>query len=162
MFGLQRRVTTRRLGVGWRKLEFSSGRTNLEGAFKVKQQITVELTRPYIETITIETTEPFSDSADIASFAEQLALVVDYRRKARRKQKIRDNEAWFRTNIFPLWFEREAYIACQDAGNNDRRKEARRRLNAGTMELKAYNNFVHSLQGQYPDEDYMDNINIYN
>lgn len=163
MFELHRKsITTRRLGDGWRKLEVKSARAHLEGAFKVKHQITVELTRPYIETITIETTEPFSDSADIASFAEELALVVDYRRKARRKQKIRDNEALLRAKVLPLWFEREAYIARCNADNEDRRKEARRRLNAGEMELNTYNNLVRSMHAQYPDEDYIDNLHNYN
>ncbi|MGN0006892.1 MAG: hypothetical protein ACI35T_02215 [Alistipes sp.] len=159
---IKTQVTTRRLGDGWRKLNVNRCGTHLEGAFKVKHQITVELTHPYLETITIETTEPFADSSDIANFAEQLTLMVDYRRKARRKQKIRDNETLLRTKVLPLWFEREAYIARCSADNEDRRKEARRRLNAGEMELKAYNNLVRSIQRQYPDEDYMDNIRSYN
>ena len=104
-------ITTKRIGEGWRKLKVERGGTHLEGAFKTKQQITVELTFPFIETISIETTEPFADSDDLTSFAEELALVVEHRRKVRRKQKLVENKELLRTKILPQWFEREAFIA---------------------------------------------------
>ena len=163
MFGLHRKsITTKRIGEGWRKLKVERGGTHLEGAFKTKQQITVELTSPFIETITIETTEPFADSDDLASFAEELALVVEHRRKVRRKQKLVDNEELLCTKILPLWFEREAFIARNRAEKEDIRKQAKRELNAGKMELKEYNDLVRALRGRCDDDDFIDGLADYN
>ena len=162
MFGLHRKsITTKRIGDGWRKLKVERGGTHLEGAFKTKQQITIELTHPYLETITIETSEPFSDEHDLAHLTEELALMIDYRHRARRKQKIRDNEATFRTKILPLWFEREAFIARNRAEKEDIRKHAKRELNAGKMELKEYNDLVRALRGRCDDDDFIDGLQEY-
>ena len=163
MFGLHRKsISTKRIGEGWRKLKVERGGTHLEGAFKTKQQITVELTFPFIETITIETTEPFADSDDLASFAEELALVVDHRRKVRRKQKLVENKELLRTKILPLWFEREAFIARNRAEKEDIRKHAKRELNAGKMELNEYNDLVRALRGRCDDDDFIDGLADYN
>ena len=163
MFGLHRKsISTKRIGEGWRKLKVERGGTHLEGVFKTKQQIIVELTFPFIETITIETTEPFADSDDLASFAEQLALVVDHRRKVRRKQKLMDNKELLRTKILPLWFEREAFIARNRAEKEDIRKHAKRELNAGKMELNEYNDLVRALRGRCDDDDFIDELANYN
>ena len=163
MFGLHRKsISTKRIGDGWRKLRVERGGTHLEGAFKTKQQITVELTFPFIETITIETTEPFADSDDLASFAEELALVVDHRRKVRRKQKLVENKELLRTKILPLWFEREAFIARNRAEKEDIRKHAKRELNAGKMELNEYNDLVRALRGRCDDDDFIDGLAEYN
>ena len=163
MFGLHRKsISTKRIGEGWRKLKVESGGTRLEGAFKTKQQIIVELTYPFIETITIETTEPFADSDDLACFAEELALVVDHRRKVRRKQKLVDNKELLRTKILPLWFEREAFIARNRAEKEDIRKQARRELNAGKMEINEYNDLVRALRGRCDDDDFIDGLAEYN
>ena len=163
MFGLHRKsITTKRIGEGWRKLKVERGGTHLEGAFKTKQQITVELTFPFIETITIEATEPFADSDDLASFAEELALVVDHRRKVRRKQKLVENKELLRTKILPLWLEREAFIARNRAEKEDIRKQARRELNAGKMELNEYNDLVRALRGCCDDDDFIDGLADYN
>ena len=163
MFGLHRNsISTKRIGEGWRKLRVERGGTHLEGAFKTKQQIIVELTFPFIETITIETTEPFADSDDLASFAEELALVVDHRRKVRRKQKLVENKELLRTKILPLWFEREAFIARNRAEKEDIRKQARRDLNAGKMELNKYNDLVRALRGRCDDDDFIDGLADYN
>ena len=162
MFGLDKKsITTKRIGEGWRELKVERGCTHLEGAFKTKQQITVELTFPFTETITIETSEPFADSADLANFAEELALVVEHRRKARRKQKLIDNKELISTKILPLWFEREAFIARNNADKEDIRKEARRELNAGKIELKAYNDLVRALRGRSDDDDYIEGLADY-
>ena len=155
-------ITTKRIDDGWRKLKVERGGTHLEGAFKTKQQITVELTFPFIETITIETTEPFADSDDLASFAEELALVVEHRRKVRRKQKLVENKELLRTKILPQWFEREAFIARNNAEKEDIRKQARRELNAGRVELKEYNDLVRALRGRSDDDDYIDGLAEYN
>ena len=163
MFGLDRKsITTKRIGEGWRKLKVEKGGTLLEGTFKTKQQITVELTFPFIETITIETTEPFADSDDLASFAEELALVVEHRRKVRRKQKLVDNKESLRKKILPIWFEREAFIARNNAKKEDIRKQAKRELNAGKMELKEYNDLVRALRGRSDDDDFIDGLADYN
>ena len=163
MFGLHRKsISTKRIGEGWRKLKVERGGTHLEGAFKTKQQIIVELTFPFIETITIETSEPFADSADLASFAEELALVVDHRRKVRRKQKLVENKELLRTKILPLWFEREAFIARNRAEKEDIRKHAKRELNAGKMELNEYNDLVRALRGRCNDDDFIDGLAEYN
>lgn len=155
-------ITTKRIGEGWRKLKVERGGTHLEGAFKTKQQITVELTFPFIETISIETTEPFADSDDLASFAEELALVVEHRRKVRRKQKLVENKELLRTKILPQWFEREAFIARNNAEKEDIRKQARRELNAGKVELKEYNDLVRALKGRSDDDDFIDGLADYN
>ena len=157
----RKKITTRRLGDGWRKLEVERGGSRLEGAFKTKQQITVELTYPYIETITIETSSPLCDESDLSHLAEELALLIDYRHRAHRKQKIRDNEATFRTKILPLWFEREAFIARNRAEKEDIRKHAKRELNAGKMELKEYNDLVRALRGRCDDDDFIDGLADY-
>ena len=163
MFGLDRKtITTKRIGEGWRKLKVERGGTHLEGAFKTKQQITVELTFPFIETITIETTEPFADSDDLASFAEELALVVDHRRKVRRKQKLVNSKELLRTKILPLWFEREAFIARNRAEKEDIRKQARRDLNAGKIELNEYNDLMRALRGRCDDDDFIEGLADYN
>lgn len=163
MFGLHRKsITTKRVGEGWRKLKVERGGTHLEGAFKTKQQITVELTFPFIETISIETTEPFADSDDLASFAEELALVVEHRRKVRRKQKLVDNKELLCAKILPLWFEREAFIARNRAEKEDIRKQAKRELNAGKMKLKEYNDLVRALRGRCDDDDFIDGLADYN
>lgn len=163
MFGLHRKsITTKRIGDGWHKLKVERGGTHLEGAFKTKQQITVELTFPFIETITIETTEPFANSDDLTSFAEELALVVEHRRKVRRKQKLVDNKELLCTKILPLWFEREAFIARNRAEKEDIRKQARRDLNAGKMEPNEYNDLVRALQGRCDDDDFIDGLADYN
>ena len=163
MFGLHRNsISTKRIGEGWRKLKVERGGTHLEGAFKTKQQITVELTFPFIETITIETTEPFADSDDLASFAEELALVVEHRRKVRRKQKLVENKELLCTKILPLWFEREAFIARNRAEKEDIRKHAKRELNAGKMELNEYNDLVRALRGRCDDDDFIDGLADYN
>lgn len=155
-------ITTKRIGEGWRKLKVERGGTHLEGAFKTKQQITVELTFPFIETISIDTTEPFADSDDLASFAEELALVVEHRRKVRRKQKLVENKELLRTKILPQWFEREAFIARNNAEKEDIRKQARRELNAGKVELKEYNDLVRALKGRSDDDDFIDGLADYN
>jgi hypothetical protein len=155
-------ITTKRIGEGWRKLKVERGGTHLEGAFKTKQQITVELTFPFIETISIDTTEPFADSDDLASFAEELALVVEHRRKVRRKQKLVENKELLRTKILPQWFEREAFIARNNAEKEDIRKQARRELNAGKVELKEYNDLVRTLKGRSDDDDFIDGLADYN
>lgn len=157
----RKKITTHRLGDGWRKLKVERGGTRLEGAFKTKQQFTVELTYPYIETITIESSSPLCDESDLTHLAEELALLIDYRHKARRKQKIRDNEATFRTKILPLWFEREAFIARNRAEKEDIRKQAKRELNAGKMELKEYNDLVRALKGRCDDDDFIDGLQDY-
>lgn len=163
MFGLHRKsITTKRIGEGWRKLKVERDGTHLEGVFKTKQQITVELTFPFIETITIETTEPFADSDDLASFAEELALVVEHHRKVRRKQKLVDNKELLRTKILPIWFEREAFIARNRAEKEDIRKQAKRELNTGKMELKEYNDLVRALRGRCDDDDFIDGLADYN
>ena len=163
MFGLHRNsISTKRIGEGWRKFKVERGGTHLEGAFKTNQQITVELTFPFIETITIETAEPFADSDDLASFAEELALVVEHRRKVRHKQKLVDNKELLCTKILPLWFEREAFIARNNAEKEDIRKHAKRELNAGKMELKEYNDLVRALRGRCDDDDFIDGLADYN
>ena len=163
MFGLDRKtITTKRIGEGWRKLKVERGGTHLEGAFKTKQQITVELTFPFTDTITIETTEPFADSDDLANFAEELAIVLEHRKKVRRKQKLIKNKELLRTKILPLWFEREAFIARNKAEKEDIRKEARRELNAGKIELNEYNDLVRVLKGRCDDDDFIDGLADYN
>ena len=157
----RKKITTHRLGDGWQKLKVERGGTRLEGAFKTKQQFTVELTYPYIETITIESSSPLCDESDLTHLAEELALLIDYRHKARRKQKIRDNEATFRTKILPLWFEREAFIARNRAEKEDIRKQAKRELNADKMELKEYNDLVRALKGRCDDDDFIDGVEEY-
>ena len=163
MFGLDRKsITTKRIGEGWRKLKVERGGTHLEGVFKTKQQITVELTFPFTDTITIETTEPFADSDDLANFAEELAIVLEHRKKVRRKQKLIKNKELLRTKILPLWFEREAFIARNKAEKEDIRKEARRELNAGKIELNEYNDLVRVLKGRCDDDDFIDGLADYN
>ena len=163
MFGLDRKtITTKRIGEGWRKLKIERGGTHLEGAFKTKQQITVELTFPFADTITIETTEPFADSDDLANFAEELAIVLEHRKKVRRKQKLVENKELLRTKILPLWFEREAFIARNRAEKEDIRKQARRGLNAGKIELNEYNDLVRALMGRCDDDDFIDGLADYN
>ena len=163
MFGLNREsISTKRTSDGWHRLKVERGGTHLEGIFRTKQQITVELTFPFNESITIETTEPFADSNDLASFAEELAVVVDHRRKVIRKQKLIDNKELLRTNILPLWFEREAFIARNSAEKEDIRKAARRELNAGKMELKEYNALVCALRGRCDDDDFIGGLDDYN
>lgn len=163
MFGLDRKsIATKRIGEGWHKLKVEKGGTHLEGVFKTKQQITVELTFPFTDTITIETSEPFADSDDLANFAEELALVVDHRRKVRRKQKLVENKELLRTKILPLWFEREAFIARNRAEKEDIRKHAKRELNAGKMELNEYNDLVRALRGRCDDDDFIDGLAEYN
>ena len=134
MFGLNREsISTKRICDGWRELKVERCGVRLEGSFKTKQQITVELTFPFVESITIETTEPFADPTDLANFAEELALVVEHRRRVRRKQKLVDNKELLHTKILPLWFEREAYRAIDEANAQDIRKEARRQLRRGEI-----------------------------
>ena len=134
MLGLNREsISTKRICDGWRELNVERCGVRLEGSFKTKQQITVELTYPFVESITIETTEPFSDSTDLANFAEELALVVEHRRRVRRKQKLVDNKELLRTKILPLWFEREEY-----------------------------NDLVRALRGQSDDDDFIDGLAEYN
>lgn len=158
----EKSISTQRTSDGWHRLKVERGGTHLEGIFRTKQQITVELTFPFNESITIETTEPFADSNDLASFAEELAVVVDHRRKVLRKQKLIDNKELLRTNILPLWFEREAFIARNSAEKEDIRKAARRELNAGKMELKEYNALVCALRGRCDDDDFISGLDDYN
>ena len=163
MFGLNREsISTKRICDGWRELKVERCGVRLEGSFKTKQQITVELTFPFNESITIETTEPFADSNDLASFAEELALVVEHRRRVRRKQKLVDNKELLHTKILPLWFEREAFVARNSAEKEDIRKAARRELNAGKMELKEYNALVCALRGRCDDDDFIGGLDDYN
>lgn len=163
MFGLNREsISTKRICDGWRELKVERCGVRLEGSFKTKQQITVELTFPFNESITIETTEPFADSNDLASFAEELVLVVEHRRRVRRKQKLVDNKELLRTKILPLWFEREAFVARNSAEKEDIRKAARRELNAGKMELKEYNALVCALRGRCDDDDFIGGLDDYN
>ena len=163
MFGLNREsISTKRICDGWRELKVERCGVRLEGSFKTKQQITVELTFPFVESITIETTEPFADPTDLANFAEELALVVEHRRRVRRKQKLVDNKELLRTKILPLWFEREAFVARNSAEKEDIRKAARRELNAGKMELKEYNALVCALRGRCDDDDFIGGLDDYN
>lgn len=163
MFGLDKKsITTKRIGEGWRELKVERGCTHLEGAFKTKQEITVELTFPFTDTITIETTELFTDSDDLANFAEELAIVLEHRKKVRRKQKLIKNKELICTKIIPLWLEREAFVARNIAEKEDIRKEARRELNTGKIELNEYNDLVRALKGQCDDDDFIDGLADYN
>lgn len=163
MFGLNREsISTKRICDGWRELKVERCGVRLEGSFKTKQQITVELTFPFVESITIETTESFAGPTDLANFAEELALVVEHRRRVRRKQKLVDNKELLRTKILPLWFEREAFVARNSAEKEDIRKEARRKMNAGKIELNEYNDLVRALRGQSDDDDFIDGLAGYN
>lgn len=163
MFGLDSKtITTKRIGEGWHKLKVERGGTHLEGVFKTKQQITVELTFPFTDTITIETTEPFADSDDLANFADELAIVLEHRKKVRRKQKLIKNKELLRTKIIPLWLEREAFIARNRAEKEDIRKHAKRELNAGKIELNEYNDLVRALKGRCDDDDFIDGLADYN
>ena len=163
MFGLNREsISTKRICDGWRELKVERCGVRLEGSFKTKQQMTVELTSPFVESITIETTEPFANPTDLANFAEELALVVEHRRRVRRKQKLVDNKELLHTKILPLWFEREAFVARNSAEKEDIRKAARRELNAGKMELKEYNALVCALRGRCDDDDFIGGLDGYN
>ena len=80
----------------------------------------------------------------------------------RRKQKLVDNKELLRAKILPIWFEREAFIARNNAKKEDIRKQAKRELNAGKMELKEYNDLVRALRGCCDDDDFIDGLADYN
>lgn len=131
MFGFDRRaIYTKCLGEGRRTFKAMRGEGHIEWPLKTKPQITGELNFPFRETITIETTEPFAYSADIESFTEESALVMEPHHKVRRKPLlIADNEL-LQKSVLSLWFEREAsYIARCNAESEGGSKEARQKLN---------------------------------
>ena len=155
-------VTQRAGADGWDRVEVKSGDRSSACSYQIKQQITIKLGAPYNDTITIETSEPISDKSDIAQFAKDMLYAAELRHETNRKQKIAGNKEFFRSRILPLWFEREAYKARSRAEEQDVRKKARRDLNAGTMDLKAYNDHIRALNSNVKDDDYIDDIIAYN
>ena len=155
-------VTQRAGADGWDRVEVKSGDRSIACSYQIKQQITIKLGAPYNDTITIETSEPISDKGDIAQFAKDMLYAAELRHETNRKQKIAGNKEFFRSKILPLWFEREAYKARSRAEEQDMRKEARRDLNRGVMDLKAYNDLIRALNSNVQDDDYIDEIIAYN
>lgn len=147
---------------GWDSVEVKSGKMKISCSYQIKQQITIKLGFPYSDTITIETSEPINDKCDIEQFALEMLHAAELRRESNRKAIIEKNSEAFRTNIIPLWFEREAYRAKNIASKQNMRKEARRELNAGTMDIKSYNNLIRALNSAVEDDDYIDDIAAYN
>lgn len=147
---------------GWDSVEVKSGEMKINCSYQIKQQITIKLGFPYSDTITIETSEPINDKSDIEQFAREMLYAAELRHESNRKAIIEKNRETFRTNILPLWFEREAYRAKNMASNQNMRKEARRKLNAGIIDLKSYNDLIRALNSNVEDDDHIDDIVAYN
>ena len=143
---------------GWRNIAVETCHTAIKGRFKTKHQVTIELTAPYSDTITIESSEPFTD---VELFAKEMLIAAEFRHRARRKQFIFDNRETLRNTIVPLWLEREAFTARYMAGIESMRKESKRKLCAGMRDLKSHNDFVRSLKDAVKNEDYTETINDY-
>jgi hypothetical protein len=146
-------VSKRAGANGWDYVEVKSGKKRVRCSYQIKQQITIKLDLPYGDTITIETNEPINDKSDIEQFAKEMLYAADLRHETNRKQTISNNAEAFRSNILPLWFEREARKARYNANIQDMRKTARRKLNAGEIPLKEYNDLIRSLNCYDPDDD---------
>lgn len=144
---------------GWHDLTVERHRKAINGRYKTKHQITIELGEPYTETITIESTEPF---ADVDDFAREILIAAKYRHQARRKQFIDDNREILRTTIVPLWLEREAFCAEERANVENLRKESKRKLAAGLRDLKSHNALVIALKGATKDDEYNATLSHYN
>lgn len=147
---------------GWDSVEVKSGEMKINCDYQIKQQITIKLGFPYSDTITIETTEPISDKSDIEQFAKEMLYAAKLRRESNRKGLIAKNSEEFLSHILPLWFEREAYRARNMAENQNMRKEARRKLNAGVIDLKSYNDLIRTLNSAVEDDEYIDTLKGYN
>ena len=157
MIPRQRIEVSKRAGAeGWDYVEVKSGDKRVRCSYQIKQQVTIKLGIPYGDTITIETTDPISDKGDIEQFAQEILYAAELRHETNRKHTIVRNSEAFRTKILPLWFEREARKARYSADIQDMRKRARRKLNAGEMELKEYNDLIRSLNICDPDDDDVD------
>ncbi len=143
---------------GWRNIAVETHRKAIEGRYKTKHQITIELTTPYADTITIESSEPFTD---VELFAKEMLIAAEYRHRARRKQLIFNNREVLRNTIVPLWLEREAFTARYKAGVESRRKESKRKLCAGIRDLKTHNNLIRSLKNATDNEEYTETLNDY-
>jgi hypothetical protein len=142
----------------WNNVTVNRQHNTIEGRYKAKHQITIELRSPYVETITIESTEPFTNVED---FAREMLIAADFRHRARRKQFIADNKSTLRDTIIPLWLAREAFTARHKAKLEGLRKESKRMLCKGTRDLNTHNNFVRSLKNANEDEDYTDLLAYY-
>ena len=147
---------------GWDSVEVKSGDMKINCDYQIKQQITIKLGFPYSDTITIETSEPISDKSDIEQFAKEMLHAAELRRESNRKGLIAKNSEEFLSHILPLWFEREAYRARNMAENQNMRKQARRDLNAGAIDLKSYNNLIRALNSAVEDDEYIDTMADYN
>ena len=143
---------------GWSNLTVNKHRNAIERRYRMKQQITIEMTAPYTETITIESNEPFYD---IELFAREMLIAAEFRHRARRKKLIYENRETLRNTIVPLWLEREAFTARYKARIENMRKESKRKLSAGVRDLKVHNDFVRSLKDAMDDEDYTDTLRDY-
>ena len=144
---------------GWHNLTVERHRKAINGRYKTKHQITIELGEPYTETITIESTEPF---ADVDDFAREILIAAKYRHQARRKQFIYNNREILRTTIVPLWLEREAFCARERANAENLRKESKRKLAAGLRDLKGHNALVRALKETTTNDEYIATLNHYN
>ena len=143
---------------GWHNLTVERHRKAINGRYKTKHQITIELGEPYTETITIESTEPF---ADVDDFAREILIAAKYRHQARRKQFIDDNREILRTTIVPLWLEREAFMAQHRAELENLRKESKRKLGNGEIELNEHNNLVRRLNSAPHCKEYSQRLEEY-
>lgn len=143
---------------GWNNLSLDTHKLTIKGRYKTEHKITIELREPCTETITIVSSEPFND---IAEFAHEMLVVAERRHRARRKQMLANNREVLGSDIIPLWLEREAFSAQHRAEVENLRKESKRKLGNGEIELNEHNNLVRRLNSASQGEEYTQRLKEY-
>lgn len=143
---------------GWNNLSLDNHKSTIEGRYKIEHKITIELREPCAETITIVSAEPFDDIAD---FTHEMLVVAERRHRARRKQMLANNRETLRSDIIPLWLEHEAFMAQHRAELENLRKESKRRLRNGEIELNEHNNLARGLNSVPHCKEYSQRLEEY-
>ena len=161
MIGYDNKITSLQGKDGWTRVKIVSNGNVINGKVLVERRVTLQLDTPTSKCAKIETTDRVFDDDAVAMYATELINLYNCRAEQLRKEWLVEHRDEFLKSIIPLWFEREAYRAIDEANAQDIRKEARRQLRRGEIGWGQYSSYIRIAQ-QDDDEDYADGIHRYN
>lgn len=161
MIGYDNKITSLQGKDGWTRVKIVSNGNVINGKVLVERRVTLQLDTPTSKCAKIETTDRVFDDDAVAMYATELINLYNCRAEQLRKEWLVEHRDEFLKSIIPLWFEREAYRAIDEANAQDIRKEARRQLRRGEIGWGQYSSYIRIAQ-QDDDEDYANGIHRYN
>lgn len=137
MIGYDNKITCLQGKDGWTRVKIVSNGNVINGRVLIERRVTLQLDTPTPKCAKIKTTDRVYDDC-VGTYAAQLIDLYNCRTEQLRNEWLIEHREEFPKSIIPLWFEREAYRAIDEANAQDIRKEARRQLRRGEIDKGQY------------------------